>query len=153
VPCSFATIRFVTPIVTGPGIAKARAAPLVLVRRPVLVRSSDSRLRDLFARADIISEGCMRDEPSGRFWYGSTSLILPADDRDSEWLAAVASRDLHVRVRALRAAHREACLRAPGRLGRFVCEIRIVPDARGVRVDVDVQAPLIEGRATSPARR
>jgi hypothetical protein len=139
--------------VTGPGLAKTRTPPLVLVRRPVLVRSSDSRLRELFARADVVSEGGIRDEPGGRFWYGSTSLILPADDRDSEWLAAIAARDLHVRVRALRAAQREACLRAPGRLGRFVCEIRILTDVRGVRVDVDVQAPLIEGRATSRARR
>jgi hypothetical protein len=120
----------------------------------VLVRSSDSRLRDLVARADVVSEGAVRDEPpGGRVWYGSTSLILPTDDRDSEWLAAIASRDLHLRVLVLRAAQREACLRAPGRLGRFVCEIRILTDVRGVRVDVDVQAPLIEGRAASPARR
>jgi hypothetical protein len=139
--------------VRGPGLAKARTLPLVLVRRPVLVRSSDSRLRDLFARADVMSEGGVRNEPGGRSWYGSTSIILPSDDRDSPWLAAVASRDLHLRVRALRAAQREACLRAPGRLGRFVCEIRVLTDARGVRVDVDVQAPLIEGRATSRARR
>jgi hypothetical protein len=139
--------------VKGPGLAKARAVPLVLVRQPVLVRSSDSRLRDLFARADVVSEGSARDEREGRVWYGSTSLILPADDRDSPWLAAVAARDLHVRVRAIRTAQREACLRAPGRLGRFVCEIHVVSDARGVRVDVDVQAPLIEGRATSRARR
>jgi hypothetical protein len=138
--------------VTGPGLAKARAVPLVLVRRPVLVRSSDSRLRELFARADIVSEGGVRQEPGGRFWYGSTSLILQAGDRDSEWLAAIAARDLHVRLRALRAAQREACLRAPGRLGRFVCEIRILADVRGVRVDVDVQAPLIEVRATSRVR-
>jgi hypothetical protein len=147
-PLLFATI----PIVIGPGLAKARVVPLVLVRHPVLVRSSDSRLRDLFARADVMTEGSARDEPGGRFWYGSTSVILPADDRDSAWLAAVAGRDMHVRLRAVRTAHREACLRAPGRLGRFACEIRIVPDARGVRVDVDVQAPLIERRATSRAR-
>jgi hypothetical protein len=139
--------------VNGPGLAKARAVPLVLVRQPVLVRSSDSRLRDLFARADVVSEGDVRDEPGGRVWYGSTSLILPADDRDSPWLAAIASRDLHVRLRALRTAQREACLRAPARLGRFVCEIQVLTDARGVRVDVDVQAPLIEGRAATPARR
>jgi hypothetical protein len=139
--------------VNGPGLAKARAVPLVLVRQPVLVRSSDSRLRELFARADVVSEGDVRDEPGGRVWYGSTSIILPADDRDSPWLAAVASRDLHVRLRALRTAQREACLRAPARLGRFACEIHVLTDARGVRVDVDVQAPLIEGRAASPARR
>jgi hypothetical protein len=143
--------------VTGPGIAKARAVPLVLLRHPVLVRSSDSRLRELFERADVVSEGCLRDERDapggGRSWYGSTSIILPADDRDSEWLTAVAERDLHVRVRAIRTAQREACLRAPGRLGRFVCEIRILTDVRGVRVDVDVQAPWIEGRVTSRARR
>ena len=58
-----------------------------------------------------------------------------------------------MRVRALRAAHREAASRAPGRLGRLSCEVRITADPRGVRIDVDVQAPLIERRAVSrPAR-
>jgi hypothetical protein len=82
-------------------------------------------------------------------WYGSTSLILPSDGGDNAFFAAVVERDIHVRVRALRAAYREAASRAPGRLGRISCEVRITADPRGVRIDVDVQAPLIERRTAS----
>lgn len=145
----FATI----PFVTRPGLAKARVQPVVLARQMLLVRASDARWREMFARADVISEGRVREEPSGREWYGSTSIILPADPAHIEFFAAVADRDVHVRLRALRAAHREAGSRAPGRLGRLSCEVRITADPRGVRIDVDVQAPLIERRAVSrPAR-
>ncbi len=136
---------------TRPGLAKARELPLVRSRPTVLVRAEDARWRELFARADIVSEGSVREETrdgrTTRTWFGSTSLILPAGEGErAELAAAVAERDLHVRLRALRTAHREACLRAPGRLGRFSCEIRVAPEPRGVRIDVDVQAPLIEGR-------
>ena len=138
-----ATIVFVI----RPGLAKARQLPFVLSRQTVLVRAPDERWRELFERADVVSEGSVLQEALGRVWYGSTSLILAATGQSPEYLAALVDRDVHVRLRALRTAHREACLRAPTRLGRFVCEIRVAPDARGVRIDVDVQAPLIEGRA------
>lgn len=145
----FATI----PFVTRPGLAKARGQPVVLARQVLLVRASNARWREMFTRADVVSEGRVREEPHGRVWYGSTSLILPADPADVAFFAAVASRDVHVRVRALRTAHREAGSRAPGQLGRLSCEVRITADPRGVRIDVDVQAPLIERRAVSrPAR-
>lgn len=139
---------------TRPGLAKARELPLVLARPTTLVRAEDARWRDLFDRADTVSEGSVRDEKAGRVWYGSTSLILPTEPGQAPFLAALAARDVHVRLRALRTAHREACLRAPGRLGRFSCEIRVEADPRGVRIDVDVQAPLIErrARAARPSR-
>ena len=44
------------------------------------------------------------------------------------------------------AAHREAQSRAPGMLGRTVCEVRFSEEVGGLRIDVDVQAPLIERR-------
>ena len=115
----------------------------------LLVRASDAHWREMFERADTVSEGSVRVEAQGRVWYGSTSLILPARAADASFFAAVADRDVHVRVRALRAALREASSRAPGRLGRFSCEVRIAADPGGVRIDVDVQAPLIERRAAS----
>jgi hypothetical protein len=144
--------------VTRPGLAKARGLPLVCARPATLVRAPDPPWRELFDRADVVSEGSVREERSGRVWYGSTSLILDVEPLavDPPWvasLATIAARDIHVRLRALRTAHREACLRAPGRLGRFTCEMRVVPDDRGVRIDVDVQAPFIEGRAHSRAVR
>jgi len=138
---------------TGPGLAKVRALPLMLARSGVFVSVTDAQWRDLFDRSDVISEGSAREEQGGRVWYGSTSLILPATGDDAPLLATLAAHDMHVRLRAVRAAHREAALRAPGRLGRVACEIRVTRAARGVRVDVDVQAPLIERRAVlRPAR-
>ena len=138
---------------TGPGIVKARQTPIIEEREPLLVRAVDARWRRLFEVADLVTEGAARDEVAGRVWYGSTSVILPVEASDGPRFAAVATRDLHVRLRAVRAARREACLRAPGRLGRLVCEIRVRIDPRGVRIDVDVQAPLIERRAVPrPAR-
>jgi hypothetical protein len=140
--------------VKGPGLAKARALPCVIERTAVLCRAPDPAWRDLFARADTVSEGGARSEAHGRVWYGSTSLILPTDGADAErraLLAAIAARDVHIRLRAVRAAQREACLRAPSRLGRISCEIRVTADAAGVRIDVDVQAPLIEGRTAGKA--
>ena len=139
-----ATIAFVI----GPGLAKVRALPTMAERSGTFVSVTDARWRDLFDRADVVSEGSARDERSGRVWYGSTSLILPAATDDVSLLVTLAARDMHVRLRAVRSAHREAALRAPGRLGRVACEIRVTPVSRGVRIDVDVQAPLIERRAT-----
>jgi hypothetical protein len=156
--------------VIGPGLAKTRGLPFVLARAAILLRAPDARWRELFERADIVSEGGVRVETAGRIWYGSTSLILhlgagdlagetwghgpcvaPGDvlAHDPSFLATLVRRNAHVRLRAVRTAHREACSRAPCALGRFTCEIRVKPDARGVRIDVDVQAPLIETRVHS----
>lgn len=133
----------------GPSLAKARA-PALLERRGSFVRTSEGRWRDLFAGADAMSEGAVRDESGSRVWYGSTSLILtlptgiPEEDRAA--LRVLAEKDVHVHVHALRCAHREAQSRAPGQLGRTVCEVTFRDDPRGLRIDVDVQAPLIERR-------
>lgn len=130
---------------------------MVKARRPALaerrtfVRTTEGRWRDLFDAADAISEGAVKDERGGeRVWYGSTSLILelPVETslEDRALLLGVAQKDVHVHVHALRAAHREAQSRAPGMLGRVSCELRFSEDPRGLRIDVDVQAPLIERR-------
>jgi hypothetical protein len=149
-----ATISFVTLAANGrPGLAKTRGLPLVIERSASLLRAPDPRWRELFASADAVSEGGARQEDSGRVWYGSTSLILLAPGADAARLTALAAQDVHVRMRAIRAARREACLRAPSPLGRVTCEIRFQPDARGVRIDVDVQAPLIESRASNRSAR
>jgi len=140
-----------------PGLAKTRLSLLSVVRAP-RVRSIDARWRALFEMADAVSEGSVREEPGGDFWYGSTSMIVPFPEAmspaEQEFLAAVASKDLHVRLRAVRIARREAASRAAGlgrALGRSTCEMRFVVAPRGVRIDVDVQAPLIEGRHSGTA--
>ncbi len=139
----------------GPSIAKARPLPPVVARETTLLAATEPAWRALFERADTVSEGSVRTEEAGRIWYGSTSLILALPrseaeaDRETELRTAaeVARRDVHIRLRAVRVAHREASVRAPGRLGRLTCEIVVSVDGGGVRIDVDVQAPLIERRA------
>jgi hypothetical protein len=116
-----------------------------------MVRTTEGRWRTLFGEADVVSEGAAREENDGsRVWYGSTSLILelPVETslEDRAQLLAIAQKDLHAHTHALRCAHREAQSRAPGMLGRLVCELRFSDDPRGLRIDVDVQAPLIERR-------
>jgi hypothetical protein len=136
----------------GPTLAKARA-PALVERAGDFVRTSEGRWRELFRGADAISEGAVKIEGDERVWYGSTSLILTlptgTPEDDPKFLLAIAEKDVHVHVHALRCAHREAQSRAPGLLGRTVCEIRFSVDPRGLRIDVDVQAPLIERRRAS----
>jgi hypothetical protein len=129
-----------------PGLAKTRGDPLVRARPVTKIRSSEGRFRAMFEGADAVSEGGVRMEDALAVWYGTTSLILawpeslPLGSR--AFVAAVAAKDPHVRLRAVRWAHREACLRAPGPLGRADCELRVGAGDDGLRIDVDVQAPL-----------
>jgi hypothetical protein len=140
----------------GPSLAKAKK-PALVERSASFVRTSEGRWRDLFEAADALSEGAVKEEAGGRVWYGSTSLILelPVETslEDRAQLRAIAEKDVHVHVHALRCAHREAQSRAPGMLGRTVCELRFGDDPRGLRIDVDVQAPLIERRRVTRSGR
>lgn len=126
----------------GPGIAKARTPLLTTATH---VRTSDAVWREAFARADVVSEGAVRDEAEGPVWYGSTSLIVTLDPSLAApyELYAVAERDLHARLRATRIARAEAQVRAPASLGKTQCEIRFLAHPRGLRVDVEVEAALI----------
>ncbi len=136
--------------VRGPGLARGRKGPpLALVG--ARVRTSDAAWREAFTGADALSEGAVRTEPEGRVWYGTTSLILALDPRETAPFdaAGLAERDVHARLRAVRIARREAQCRAPATLGPVKCELRFSPHRRGLRVDVEVEASLIE----APLRR
>ena len=101
----------------GPSLAKTRA-PALIERDGSRVRTTNGRWRELFARADVMSEGMIREEVGERVWYGSTSLILelPVETslEDRAELLAIARKDVHAHVHVLRSAHREAQSRAPG---------------------------------------
>lgn len=155
------TIRFVTGSegsggarrVRGPGLSKTRGGALGKSRAGALVATADTRWRDLLEAADVMSEGSLRLDGTESTWYGSTSLVVALPESNDELraqLLTLASGDPHLRVRVLRMAHREAASRAPAPLGRTVCEVRAIADPRGLRIDVDVQAPLIGVRVPGP---
>lgn len=139
----------------GPSLAKTRGDRLLATRSYLLVRGSDARFRDLLSAADAVSEGAARTEGTDVVWYGSTSLVvdLPPEHRGGRaFVVQMAMRDPHLRLRVIRLAKREAAMRAPGPLGRAVCEVRFSSDERGLRIDVEVQAPLIEERRRKVVR-
>lgn len=127
----------------GPGLAKTKPLPLISERDAVLVRTNDGAWRALLETADAVSEGQVR----GGTWFGTTSLLLRPVDDDAPRLAAIAARCIHVRLRALRFARREAQARAPGALGPSQCQIRFRDQNGVVRIDIDVEAPMVRSRA------
>ncbi len=129
----------------GPGLRKARGPGFFLREELTRLRSDDAAWREVFARADVVSEGAVQ----GGDWFGSTSIVLDLPEMPAEDLATVrslAARCLHVRLRALRIARREAQSRAGASLLPSQCEIRFDDDSRGLRIDVDVQASLLTKR-------
>lgn len=144
----------------GPGLRKARGAPLVERRTLELYRSSDYRWRELFECADVMSEGATRDEPDGKTYYGSTSVLLPFASRGGgipDELGAdvveVITNDPHARLRAVRIACLEAQVRSNARIGRVRAELCVRADAHGVRVDVDVEARVFADLQSRPPKR
>ena len=130
-----------------PGPAKVRNAPLTRRRRVELVATSDGRWRDLLDGADVMSEGGVVDEHEQRVYYGSTSLLVHAEsaggvlpDASLTDLAALLRHDPHVRVRAVRIAHREACARAGMPIAAIFAELDVRTMPKGVMLAVDVVA-------------
>lgn len=122
-------------------------------------RANDHLLSELFDRADVVSEGMLRDERGGARYYGTTSVLLllsqgggPGDAGGPSRYAELAGRDPHARLRALRIACREAQVRAGGPLSRIEAEVTVRPDARGVRLDVEVEAALVREHDTRRRR-
>jgi hypothetical protein len=127
-----------------------------------LVQASDYRWRELFERADVMSEGATRDEPDGSTYYGTTSILLLSEScggqlRDSDVATAVgaAQFDPHARVRAIRIACLEAQLRAGSPLDTIHADLLVSREARGIRVDVEIEARIVAeaGRREHTSRR
>jgi hypothetical protein len=134
------------PNLRGPGLAKSNVHRVWARRRAVLLQSIDGRWKEFFLLADTVSEGAVRHEKDGDVWYGSTSIVLRipvTSPEEHELLTALSMHDPHVRLRAVRTAHREATLRAPAELDCLRCELHYVREPTGLRIDVDVQAALV----------
>jgi hypothetical protein len=138
-------------------------------RKLELWQSADYRLRELFEAADVMSEGRTRSEPDGATYYGSTSVLLPfvsqggfvPSDRANDIARLIAS-DPHARLRAIRIACLEAQVRSGAPIGRVRAELFVRRDARGIRVDVEVEARVFKSSerpgplrkaTTPPAKR
>jgi hypothetical protein len=134
---------------------------LVQVRPIEVWRSADYRWRELFDTADVMSEGAVRQEVEGPRYYGTTSLLLPfaskgglVPDEQGADVARLVTRDVHARLRATRVSCREARVRSVHPIGRIRVELVVRSDARGIRIDIDVDAlVLVTGGATGARRR
>lgn len=141
------TIRSVKARARGPGLKKTHALPLLSTRKVELWQSSDYRWRELFEGADVMSEGATRDEPDGKMYYGSTSILLPFSSRgglvpddQAEQVARLLARDPHGRLRATRVARLEAQVRSASPIGRVRAELAVKVVAHGIQVSVEVEA-------------
>jgi len=150
----------VKPRARGPGLKKTHALPLLSARKVELWQASDYRWRELFEAADVMSEGATRDEPDGKMYYGSTSILLPFSSRgglvpddQAEPVARLLTRDPHARLRATRVARLEAQVRSAAPIGRVRAELCVRADAHGVRVDVDVEARVFADLTSRPPKR
>lgn len=143
----------------GPGLARAGTLPFYVTK--TLYRGQDARWSEAFASADLVSEGAVSMPTAAQgqrgatasTYYGSTSILLQVPARERARTAHLARECVHVRLRAVRLARREAEVRANGRLGVSRCEMKIVEDPNGLRIDVDLEAPLLRksGTASSAA--
>lgn len=131
----------------GPGLRKTALPPLALRRTTELYQSSDYRIRDLFAHADVVSEGALARD--GSAYFGTTSIILTlsaSEMRNRTGLAelvAVLAMDPHARTRAVRIAHREASVRAQSLLKRVKTETCFRRCPAGVEATIEVEANLV----------
>lgn len=148
------------PRLKGPGLKKTRALPLVSTRKLELWQSSDYRWRELFESADVMSEGAVKDEPDGRMYYGSTSILLPFSSRgglvpddQAEQVARLLARDPHARLRATRIARLEAQVRSAGPIGRVRAELGVKSVAHGIQVGVEVEARVHKESSEQGPRR
>lgn len=119
----------------GPGIAKVRKPQPLATRTVALTRADDTLWTWLFEQADIISEGAAEPEGAVYVYRGTTSIILPVGD-----LHGTAALDPHLRLRAVRIAHREAQVRAPGSLGPVHMDLLVRSTQHEVRIDVELDA-------------
>ena len=137
----------------GPGPAKTKALAIGTSRTLELWQSADYRLREMFEAADVMSEGATRSEPDGATYYGSTSVLLhftshggAVPKERAREIAQLIGNDPHARIRAIRIACLEAQIRSGAPIGRVRAELFVRRDARGIRVDVDVEARVFKNQ-------
>ena len=105
----------------------------------------------LFALAEHLSEGEVRQTRGGPAYYGSTMLTIHAGDLlprsrgplELPTLREAIAGSVRVRLRAMRLACADAAHRAPSEpLGTAIVETRITQVDDRIHIDVDVEVPL-----------
>jgi hypothetical protein len=134
-----------------PGLRKAAFAPSHISRNATFVRSEDAHWRDAFGQANILSEG----KTEAGSYQGTTSIVLQiacaANDLSSTdprtfLTVQLAEHCMHVRLRALRIARREAQHRAGRSLHPSRCDMQFLRVPGGVKIEVSVEAKVVERR-------
>ncbi len=127
------------------------------LRRGALTREGEEIL---FALAEQISEGEMRQTRTGRAYFGSTMLTVRGEELSPHWrgsldldhLRDAIDGSVRVRLRAMRLACADAAHRAPSEpLGTATVETRISRVGDRLHIDVDVEVPLDLARAGGQA--
>jgi hypothetical protein len=145
--------------VVRPGPHKIRRLPVGERRACQLLQCVDYGWRELFEKADVVSEGAIREDAEGPVYYGSTSLLLAWSLQGGsnacssrEQILRLLRVDPHARLRAVRIACLEAQLRARRAIGSVRAELAVRPDVRGVRIDIDVEAPISQNSTARKSR-
>jgi hypothetical protein len=134
------------------GLAKARRGAALRVRRgEALTREAEERL---FHRAEVISEGSVRESRGIVSYFGSTMITCDLDDLRAAWrgpldhdarerLARAVAGSVRVRLRIMRLAYAEVARRIPDRpLGTAQVETRVRLEGDRLLLDVDVEVPI-----------
>ena len=135
----------------GPGLRKASLPRLLSSHQFELWRVVDYELGELFEHADVMSEGAARAEGPSLTYYGITSILLLTrshggniPDESLHNTVEVLRRNPHARTRAIRIACREAQVRCPQPLARVEAELLVRVGPKGVHIDVEVEAPVLD---------
>ena len=128
------------------GLAKARLRRAFTLERVTRARSEDAFWRDLFKSADVMSEGAVQGTRDASY-YGTTNIVVtfPAHFESNECAAhaAVARACVHVKLRALRVARREAQSRANLDLAASHCELAFTSDATRLHIHIELSAKVL----------
>lgn len=147
----------------GPGLTKVRSVPLLRSRTVRLFATVPGLMARTIEVADTMSEGGVRLENGESIYYGSTVLLLgmdavatrasapPVAPADSAAITSLLARDPHLRLLAIRIAHREAMSRAHASLATVHADLRVSCSPTMVRIDVDVSARVLDTHARKHA--
>ncbi len=133
----------------------AQASRVSLFHREIRTKLSSAAIEILLGQATLMSEGQFEQ----RCFFGSTMITIDCSQA-SEWvsdscdattvrqIAELLLRDDRFRERARIVGEREAMRQARASLGPMQVEMRIRTSGNSLHVDVDVEATLLQARAS-----